>query len=433
MFAVVALAAVPLGSNRPFFWALWAASAGGIGLWFVLAVRLAGEEFRVPVRALRWPAAGFVLVLLAMLIQILPIGNVVPISFSTPLGGTVRTATLSGAPGETLFALLRWGTYGVVFFVMLQAGVQEKRSRLLLRGLLMVAVAEGAYALIALTQFGDTILFFEKRYYQGAATGTFVNRNSLATFLGLGIVVAAALATRRPEDRSEREKRRKAPKVDRMRLLLLAAAIFLLFAALLATQSRMGLFATMAGVVAVLLLRPIGNLAVTVGLVIAGTVAVAFLYGSGVAERALTTEASLDYRMALYRQVVDMILERPLLGHGAGAFAQTFPAFHTPALDMSVTWDHAHSTYLALWSGLGIVAGTIPIVLVAAICAVIARRSLSRGGASVEGAAALGATVTVALHSVVDFSLEIQAVALFYTALLAIGAARPVSAGRGGA
>ncbi len=427
IFAVVALAPLPLGSNRPFFWALWAAAAGGIGLWFVLAVRVADEEFRVPVRAFRGLAAGFAAVFLAMLVQILPIGELLPITFSNQSGETVRTATLSAAPGETVFALLRWGTYGVVFFVMLQAGVQEKRSRMLLRGLLLVAVAEGAYALVALTQLGDTILFFDKRYYHGAATGTFVNRNSLATFLGLGIVLAVALATRRAAGGDERGRNgRKPPKVDRVRLLLLAAAIFLLFAALVATQSRMGLFATMAGVVVVLLLRPAGNLAVTAGLILAGAVAVAFFYGSGVAERALTTEASLQYRLALYRQAIDMILDRPLLGHGAGAFALTFPPFHTPALDMSVTWDHAHSTYLALWAGLGVVAGTIPMVLVATICVVIFRRSFSRGRPSVESAAALGATATVALHSILDFSLEIQGVALFYTALLAIGAARPI-------
>jgi len=434
VFALVALAPIPFGSNRPFFWALWAAAAGGIGLWFMLAAKMADEELRVPVGEIRWPAAGFSVVFLVMLAQILPLGSLLPITFSTPFGETVRMATLSAAPGETLFALLRWGTYGVVFFVMLQAGVQEKRSRMMLRGLVLVAVAEGAYALVALTQLGDTILFFDKRYYQGAATGTFVNRNSLATFLGLGIVAAAALATRRARSAGERgRKGRELPKVDRVRLLLLGAAMFLLFAALLATQSRMGLLATLAGVAAVVLLRPVGNRAVTAGLVIAGAVAVAFFYGSGVAERALTTEASLQYRLALYRQVVDMIVDRPLLGHGAGAFALTFPPFHTPALDMSVTWDHAHSTYLALWSGLGVVVGTIPMVIVAAICLVIVRRSFSRGGASVESAAALGATVTVALHSVVDFSLEIQAVALFYTALLAIGAARPFSAtARGG-
>lgn len=427
MFAVVALAPIPLGSNRPFFWALWAAVAGGIGLWFAMSVRMAGEAYRVPVSAIRWLAAGFLAVMLAMLVQVLPIGNLVPIVFSNQFGETVRAATPSAAPGETIFDMLRWGTYGVVFFVLLQAGFQEKRSRLLLRGLLIVAVAEALYALVALNQFDDTILFFDKRYYQGMATGTFVNRNSLATFLGLGIVLATALATRRGTNGENRSsKQRGEPKADRVRLVLLAAAIFMLFAALVATQSRMGLFAAMAGVAAVLLLRPVGSLAITAGLILVGAIVVIVLYGSGVAERVLTTEASAGYRLALYRQVIDMIFARPLLGHGAGAFALAFPSFHGPSLDMSVTWDHAHSTYLALWSGLGLVIGTIPLLLVAAIVVRIFTGSSQRVRLSVESAAAIGATVTVAIHSLVDFSLEIQGVALFYTALLAIGAARPL-------
>ena len=47
--------------------------------------------------------------------------------------------------------------------------------------LLLVIIACGVYALISL-QSGDTILGLPKWAYLGSATGTFVNRNSFATW-----------------------------------------------------------------------------------------------------------------------------------------------------------------------------------------------------------------------------------------------------------
>lgn len=426
MFAVVALAPIPFASNRPFFWALWAAVSGGVGLWYLASARLAGAELRVPLRSMAGLAAAFLAVALFMALQILPIGTLIPVTFHNQFGDAFASRTLSSAPADTALALLRWGTYGTVFFLLVQAGVQEKRNRMMMRGLLAVTVLEAAYALVALTQLGDTILFFDKSYYGGSATGTFVNRNSLATFLGLGMVVATALITRAPD--GDGKGRASSARRDPWRLTLLFASVLLLLAALVATQSRMGLFASVSGVAVVLVLRRTGGTVGAAVVALASVAAVIFLYGSGVAERVLTLEQSAYDRLQLYRQTIGMILERPLTGYGAGSFGMAFPAFHEPSLPVNVTWDLAHSTYLALWSGLGLVVGTIPLLIVAAIVFRLLSNRQNRARPSVERTAAIGATVTVAVHSLVDFSLEMQAVALMYVAILALGSARPLSA-----
>src|SRR5690606_18271892 len=83
------------------------------------------------------------------------------------------------------------------------------------------------------------------------------------------------------------------------------------------------------------------------------------------------------------------------------------------------------NTYLALWSELGIVAGSIPILLVAVGFVAIAirfRGSRSRLDTAPQ-AAAIAVTVTCAVHSLAAFSLEVAANTLIFLAILACGLA----------
>lgn len=415
--AVVAASPIPFASNRPFFWGLWAAVVGAIGLWYSLRVASGSVQLRISFRALGPVCILFTVVALFMVAQLLPIGRLVPIGFQNQFGDLVEGRTLSIAPGDTAMALLRWLTYGCVFFLMSQVGLREQRTRGLLLAFVGLVTAEALYALAALTQLGDTILFFEKTDYRGFATGTFVNRNSLATHLGLGIVTATALLVR--DDSASGGIRGPA---NRPFVLL---GLFTMVVALIATQSRMGLIAVLAGAgVTLFLCRSRATGGWKIAGVLAGVVIALGLYGAGVGERFLGAERAAGIRIELYRQVAAMIWERPLLGYGAGSFGQAFPLFHEPALRVDLLWDYSHSTYLALWSGLGVIVGTIPLLIVAFVCYRIFRsNSAGRKARSAESAAALGATIAVGLHSTVDFSLEMPAVALLYTALLALGAA----------
>ena len=147
-------------------------------------------------------------------------------------------------------------------------------------------------------------------------------------------------------------------------------------------------------------------------LIVLGTVA-AVLYGGGATARFADISRAASERLELYHQIAGMILRRPLLGYGAGSFEQAFSLFHAPPVDVSAVWDHAHSTYLTLWSDFGLVVGTVPMAIV--LLLLIHALRLPPGS---PATAAIGTTVVVGLHSLVDFSLEVEAIAFLLTTVL---------------
>ena len=140
-------------------------------------------------------------------------------------------------------------------------------------------------------------------------------------------------------------------------------------------------------------------------------------------ERVGSVEQAFDVRWDLYGQIAEMIAARPWLGYGAGAFEIAFPLFHRPPVSVDLVWDRAHSSYLTLWSELGLVVGSLPILIIGLILWRLITTFVVRAKLSIANVAAIGAIVVVAIHSLVDFSLEIHAVALLFVALIATGLA----------
>lgn len=427
LVAVVALAPIPLGGNRPFFWGLAGAVLGLVGAAYVLVVLGLGEPLRFGLDRLRVPAALFLGLCGFLVVQVLPVFG--RVDFVSAAGDVVESATLSLAPGSTWLRLLQLATYAIFFLLLLQVAVNRKRARLLGQALLYIVCAHALYGLVALTMLGDPLLFFEKWAYEGFATGTFVNRNSFATFLAFGLVLGATLALR--ELVSDEQPAGISDGLRRAAPSLICGVVIL--AALVASGSRMGLLAGLIGVGTVALMAigkrparrwsPAGVL-IGVAAVLAAA-GVLLLHGAGTFERLGTLEADWDVRGALYAQVAGMIAVRPWLGHGGGAFELAYPLFHQLPVSADLVWDRAHSTYLTLWAELGLVFGSI-LPLIVLIFALEAFGLYRRRSADWAAPAAAVAVVLVgALHSIVDFSLEIQANVLLFLAIIALGIARP--------
>jgi O-antigen ligase len=352
---------------------------------------------------------------------LLPIGGFFPAPVTLADGSQIVARTISMAPGDTALMLVTMGTFALLFFLFSQVAANRRRARIALRALFLIIAASAIFGLISLTQLGDTLLGFEKRYYLGFATGTFVNRNSFATFLASGLAigvpvlldsVAAAIAAK-----SSRQW---------VFVAVIAAGIVFIVAALLASGSRMGAFAGGAGAlvtfgIGLFAVRDLGRsrlVFVLVGVVAAAALIV--LYGSGVMERLIFTHDE-DGRGELYAQVWQAILQRPLLGYGGGSFPSTFQIFQHAPLAGEVVWDHAHSTYLALWFELGFVFGSIPLVIIGSLAVRSALGFKDRSN-SLLALAAIGVVVVFGIHSIVDFSAEIMANAFLLIAVLALGA-----------
>ena len=448
--ALVVLAPLPLGSNRP--WA-WFALATGVGalltLWFA-GMTLAGRPQPVAAHRLRVPLLLFVGVCLWVVIQWAPW---TPTAWHHPLwedAGRVLGRELAGRisvnPDATLSALTRLLCYGGVFWLSLQLGRRFERARL---GMHLMVYAGAAYALYGLVvQFSgsEKILWMDKWAYRGVVTSTFVNRNSYATYAGLTLVCAFALYL----NQLGRVLRTNAPGRVKLRLGLdrllgpaapLFVAMLLLGTALLLTESRAGASSTLLGLVVLLgtalfgrtiPIRQAGVLSLV--LLLAG-VGVFSISGEKLAERLAGTETrelTRRGRGAAYAIVVRAIGDAPLRGTGYGTFRDVFPLYRDESIEGPLIWDKAHNTYLenALELGIPATAALCGAVLGCARCCWLGIRRRRRN--RLYPGVGVATTALVAAHATVDFSLQIPAVAVTYGFILGIACAQsfPSESGR---
>lgn len=415
------LSAVPLASNRPVWWLFCTAVIGLFGAGYHLLTLK-----NAPQRVLRVkPFAG--LFLMAMIVPVYAVLQAQNLVGVLPTGGPeMPSRTISIVPDASLIGALRFFGYLILLALVIEVATRRDRVNLMTKILFVGITLQAVWALIALKLLGDAALWGEKRAYLGMATGSFINRNSLATFLGFGLVLGAALiGTSFAPSHSRRVWGRM-----RAEAVLVMMAMFVILLALLATQSRLGIFASSVGllVTAFLLVWRHGALSVRAGAII-GFATLAFgasliVFGQGAAERILFSEGDSATRLALYRQIIGMIELRPLTGIGFDGFGPAFEAHRAPPLNSDLSFQMAHNTYLALWSELGLIVGTIPPLLLLITALLCVRRLRAEDGFPTNAAAAIGAIVLGAIHSLGDFSLEIPANNYVFLVILGLGVAQ---------
>ena len=432
---ILFLAPFAFGSTKPAFWFLWTLLISLCGAALFAGMAGARARFRVGPGHLRVLFLPFAALGAYMVMQILPIGALAP---SVPTiadpGIVIDTATISLTPGDTLLALMRWGTYGLLFFLVLQITSNPERARSFIQLIYWAIVIHAVIALLFLLQFGDTILGIPKWKYFGSAMGGFINRNSFATFLAFGSVLGINLLIERL---TEKPKGKGDTSVFGTYLGMNGVAIIglgwlILVITLVATNSRMGLFAALCGMIASLLLalakrteegnrRGIWLLLIVIPLLTGlGLVG----YGAIFLERLGSIGEAADVRLELYGQVIEMIRTRPLLGFGGNSFEHAYPLFHQAPVSVDLVWDKAHSTYLALWAEYGLVFGSLPLVITGLILFQLVVAYVKIPGQDMLIRCGLGTILVAAVHSLVDFSLEIQAVTFVFVAILATAWAR---------
>lgn len=329
-----------------------------------------------------------------------------------------------------MLAALRFSGYLMFLVLLIEIATRRRRVALLLRLVFLGITVEAAWALIALKLLGDATLWGEKTAYLGVATGSFVNRNSLATFLGFGLVLGVALLGKEilPSTGRAAHPRSLLERFgDGSGLVLVTMLVILL--ALLATGSRLGLVSALFGVMvtwAALLWRSERRSWVLwAGL---GVVALVWMMVAGagqvMAQRALFLELDGAMRLTLYRQVLQMIATRPWAGFGLDGFGPAFEVFRAPPLPGDLSFGMAHNTYLTLWAELGVVMGSLPPLVRLGAAMACVRNLWRRDGFATAAAAALGGLGVAAVHSLGDFSLEIPANVYVFQCILALGLAR---------
>ncbi|HMK68832.1 MAG TPA: O-antigen ligase family protein, partial [Stellaceae bacterium] len=446
LILVLLLVPLPLASVNATAWSSLAL-ASGLLLLLAFAVELGDPAPREQLAALLLPAIPAAVVALWIVLQQFPAPfpdwNTTIWSWTAHALGTPVETSISLARGRSLGHLLRLLTYAAIFLAAWTVG---RRSRGAQTVLATVAIIGAAYALYGLASYfsgNHFVLWFRKTAYTHDLTGSFVNRNSFATFLGLCLVanigVLARVLSERVDPRTWRTLFHSAVEAAFRQGLWPLLGATLTASALLLTHSRGGMIATLCGVAALVLavlsapsLRgpwrwPLAAFAA------AGAILMIVLTGSGVLERLGESREDATGRSEIYAGTIAAIKEFPISGTGLGSFEYVFPPFQSQSELQRI--EYAHDEYLQTALELGIPAALAFFAALAILAGRCIHGAFRRRRNALFPCVGIGASVLAAAHSLVDFSLEIPAVTAIYAALLGMAVAQSVgtsAAGRNG-
>ena len=376
---------------------------------------------------------------IAVVWSLIQLSTSVPSGLSHPIWGLAGEAlgkSLDGRitvdPELTRLAILRLMTVGCAFWIAAHVSVDAERGLLLLLAVAVIGALHGLYAL------ANPVGLPSAAGGRGSLEGTFGNRNTLATYAGIGFLVATGLLWRRLRGHVEFSSGRMMVAELLQRIggkgLVLTGSILILGATLLLTGSRGGVIATAAGLLTFLTLTILrrrsqrrGGLGRDVWVaasVLAVMAASFFAFGDLVAGRLSESGLSDGGRPFLFRTAWDAIASSPWLGYGYGTFEAVFPMFHDGSDDVWMGADSAHNTYLEVLLGLGIVGGGALIASIAWVAVVCFRGALTLPRSATLSAIAASVAILTGLHALVDFSLKIEAVAITSAIVLGVGFAQ---------
>ncbi|MBL8167741.1 MAG: O-antigen ligase family protein [Acidobacteria bacterium] len=408
LLALLVLAPLPYGAVETWSIALWEILVFGLlVLWGLLTLQTG--QLRIELNPLMWPMLGLLLV---AIIQILPLG-------------TGDRPTLSfEAFSTTQFALKLFAS---LCFFLLCASFIHNDDRRELTANVIIAVC----VVIALVGIGQS--YIGKMLWQRGTFGPFVNRNHFAGFLELGVGLAGGLLIGRT--------------VKQIWLAVYASAALVMCAGIALSASRGGVLALAAEVVFLALVaiptfisknrshnerRRAAVLLRVAGAFVLGAAAIVgsmFLVGSeGLVQNfaQVQTETQSEQqaserfsRRNIWRATSELIREHPLLGVGLGAFQFAYTRYDQSSGAQRV--EQTHNDYLQILADAGIVGGVLALTFILLLFGrgfAAAQTHDRRKRAIVLGA--LTGCFAIAVHSFVEFNLQITANAQLFLALAAL-------------
>lgn len=368
---------------------------------------------------------------------------------SQALGEDVGGA-ISVNPGETRMALLRLLTALGCGWLGLHYGRDPVCAR---RIVTVVAVSGCAYVLYGLSlkaANSPTVLWLTKSRYDfpDHLTATFVNPNSFAAYAGMALACAFALFLRALRVGLEVEgltgaRRQAARSLAVIRVTAVhSLLLFPLLAGLILSRSRACIVLTVLACAALLGMEHARNWIMARSgwrmsgwglrrtlfvLALGGAAGVLLMaeHGDQLAGKLAGADGSeIRMRLLVAWSGLRAAAASPFLGWGYGTFADVFPSFRDEALTPSGVFLEAHNAYVEVLLGLGVPAA---VLFLGALGFMVYRcfyGALTRRRDHLAPAAAAASTIVIALHGLVDFSIQLEGVAMTYAALLGAGFAQ---------
>lgn len=444
---LIMLAPLPLGANRDWAWAPLLVALGGLSI--LVALGLGNPRgFSVEPNE-RWPLLVLLLCFLAFafvgLLQVStyapPVGSAQFYARARALLGLAHDVVPTLSVDQTRNTLLR-GLACVLIFLLARALFRDPaRARWLLYGFLAGALLVMAYALAAQVSTGGCYvgsLLKKVGDYNGRAehclmSGTFANSNSFGCFMGMALAAAIALVLqeRRRRRALEVEDDGSSPVDQFLRKMgggtPIYLALALLFLGAQLFSSSRAAFAVTVPMMAVLLFlsmrgrwRSGSHVRRTV--IAGGTIGLIVLLVAGGAmlqKVSLLSEIGTFNRTIIWRSSIRAAQASPWLGWGLGTYTDIYAVYQPN--EMRQANDKAHSTPIELlveagW--IGLVPGVLLVTVPWAVSLFGAWRRRRHRYLMVAAMAVPGIAI---LHSCVDFSLQIPAIAFVAAAFLGMG------------
>lgn len=442
LIAGLAWAPAYLGSNGELAWGVNAMLFPGMALAYEASLVIRGRSHPVGLRLIALPAVFFFAVVAWTVIQN---ATWMPKALQHPIWGMTADVLGHAVVGSisvdrdlTALALVGLITVGSVFWLALQLCRDSARAVTLLGAVAVIGVCYAVYGLAAFALTPGYTLWYENIPAKGFLTSTFYNKNSYATYAGMALCTMVGLTLR--------HYRRQAadagvPFKYKLASVLEAtggggalhlAGIFLILVTLLMTASRGAILSTTFGLIVIGAVgtRSRGRgreqrLTVFIGALLLAATFIGF--GDEFLDRVSDSGVMDTARLAVAKMTIDSALNSPLFGYGLGTFSDVFPLFRDRSVSLLEHWAMAHDTYLEALQGLGLVFGTLLIAAVAMLAVKCLKGATTRHAHLTPSRVAVGVCLLIGLHSLVDFSLQIQAVALTFAAILGAGVAQSES------
>ena len=433
-----------LGSNVLLAWGINAVLFPGLVVVYELSLLIRGERHPVAIKQIRVPAALFATVVLWILIQNAtwtpawlhhPIWQMTADALQRPIEGSISVNR-----ELTSLALLRLITAASVFWIAMQLCRDEARASFLLWSIAVIICAYTAYGIFAFGLTPGRILWFENSFSRGFVTSTFINPNSFAAYAGMGLVAICGLILRLYRHEftavggSVRFRIATFIEVTGQKGLALLGGAFIILVALLLSGSRGGIASTAFGlfVLAALTLRLRKQQSVEQreAIIVVGALLVAttfLVFGDAVVGKITQRGFSDESRVAVYMITIRSILAAPLVGYGYGTFADVFPMFRDQSVSTWGQWQMAHNTYLEVLQGLGLLFGLMLVASVVVLVMRCVKGATTRQMHETLPCVAASVAFLLGVDALVDFSLQMQAIAITFMALLGAGVAQSES------
>jgi len=328
---------------------------------------------------------------------------------------------------------LAWWVFLVslgLFFIVLHDLCQDRKMlKRIVFVMIGVGLIEAAYGLIQALVPSMGVLWVDYvKDYLGTARGTFINRNHFAGFIEMTWPLALGMTLAQTSRIHSLKEALGSDRLNRQALMALVIIVFLL--ALIFTRSRAGIFSGLIGYLTFFIMARTGlkDAALQSRFLLGGIIVLVCIYamtiGVGpILDRFLIIAGDGHSRMDIWRDSLPIIKSHPL-GIGLGNYENVFAVYNRSFIS-GKTVTHAHNDYLQLlietgWIGLFAAVGGFFIFLGKSAGRI---RRLDFHGDPLRfylAAGAFSGLISMAVHSLFDFNMQIPSNCLYFVVLLAV-------------